>query len=138
MGSWIVSWLTDLWEPTVYFFLSLFFSLAQAADDPSIGQPLRGEVQAVMGAHISARTVGGVYRHYDAVTGELMALTLQELHAGIVEKSGFYVSCADFVTPGGEVVDLDFLVLPSGEGLVVSQGLVHKRDGVKRPYDFEQ
>jgi hypothetical protein len=86
---------------------------------------------------IADNTVDGVYRHYDPVGGQLLQLALEELHAGIVRKGDFYVSCADFVDARGGVVDLDFLVIENGDEVRVSQAIVHKADGVKRPYHLE-
>jgi len=86
---------------------------------------------------IARNTVDGVYWHYDAVSGELLGLRLAEVHEGIVHKGSYYVSCADFKDEGGNVYDLDFLVLPTGDELRAVQALVHKSDGVKRPYHLE-
>ena len=112
-------------------------SAGSAADDPSIGEPIRSQIQASMAAFIEAKTIDGVYSHYDPVTGERLRLELAELHAGIVQKGDFYVSCADFVAPEGNKVDLDFLVLPDEEGVRTVQAIVHKADGEKRPYHLE-
>ena len=103
-------------------------SPGSAADDPSIGEPIRSQIQASMAAFIEAKTIDGVYSHYDPVTGKLL---------GIVRKGDFYVSCADFVDAEGNKVDLDFLVLPDRDGVRTVQAIVHKADGVKRPYHLE-
>lgn len=112
-------------------------SPGSAADDPSIGEPIRSQIQASMAAFIDEKTIDGVYSHYDPVTGQLLGLELAELHAGIVRKGDFYVSCADFVDGEGNKVDLDFLVLPDRDGVRTVQAIVHKADGVKRPYHLE-
>ncbi|MCH9649286.1 MAG: hypothetical protein K0U98_13685 [Deltaproteobacteria bacterium] len=108
-----------------------------AADDPSIQGKLRLGVQESMSSFIDQQTVNGIYRHYDPVSGELLVLTPGEVHAGIVKKGDFFVSCADFVDHRGREVDMDFLVVQDGDRLLTVQGLVHKVDGKKRPYHLE-
>ena len=107
------------------------------ADDPSIGEPLRGQIQASMQDFIDRQSSNGIYLHYDPVSGELRRLRLKELHSGIVKKGDYYVSCADFSDADGKLVDMDFLVLQRGEQLHTQQAIVHKADGKKRPYHLE-
>jgi len=114
-----------------------FGAAAFAADDPSIGQPVRGQVQASMKALIETGTVDGVFRHYDPVTDQVFDLTFSALHDGIVRKGDYYVSCADFTDAEGNEVDVDFLVLPDGDGVRAVQAILHKVDGAKRPYHLE-
>ncbi len=90
--------------------------------------------QAAMAGYIETRTAGGVYRHYDPVDGRLLTLTFDHLHEGVKAKEGFQVSCADFVDQDGRTIDMDYFVDPA-TGTVV-QGILHKIDGVKRPYDL--
>lgn len=122
-------------------FLLLAFTISdrpvEAADDPSIKGELRASIQTAMGELIQRNTVDGVFRHYDPVAGKLLRLQLKELHDGIVQKGDFYVSCADFKDEAGNTFDLDFLVVPAGDGVRAVQALVHKSDGVKRPYHLE-
>lgn len=108
-----------------------------AADDPSIVDPIRGQVQASMNELIKASTVDGVIRHYDPVTDQVLDLELSSLHSGIVRKGDYYVSCADFVDQKGRKIDVDFLVLPDEDGVRAVQAIVHKVDGEKRPYHLE-
>ena len=110
---------------------------AWAADDPSIKGELRKEIKEAMDRHVEATTVKGHYVIYDAVAGELKKLKFAELHAGVVKKGDFFVSCADFTDGEGRTYDLDFLVGKKGEKLRVFQALVHKIDGDKRPYHLE-
>ncbi len=49
-----------------------------AADDPSIKGELRANIQEAMALFIVERAVGGVYRHYDPVTNELLRLEFRE------------------------------------------------------------
>ena len=110
---------------------------AQAADDPSIQGELRTGIQASMQDFVAHQTVDGVFRHYDPVEGRLLHLEQANLHAGIVKKGDFYISCADFVDQDGRKLDLDFLVVDAGGDLRTVQALVHKIEGDKRPYDVE-
>ncbi len=112
---------------------------ALAADDPSIQGDARTGIQAAMTAYIAAQKVGGEsLLHYDAVSGDLRRLTLVELHAGIVKKGHFFVSCADFAQEDGTLVDVDFLVVPTDDGFRVNQAIVHSVAGKKRAYHLEQ
>ena len=110
---------------------------ASAADDPSIGEPLRSQIQQSMASFVEGKTIDGVFSHFDPVKGELLRLSLAELHAGIVRKGDFFVSCADFLTSEGDQVEVDFLVLPAEGGVRTVQAVVHKADGKKRPYHLE-
>ena len=110
---------------------------AYAADDPSIQGQLRTDIQASMQTFITQNTIDGQYRHYDPVSGTLRNLKPGKVHAGIVRKGDFYVSCADFTDAAGNTLDLDFLVLPTADGVRTVQAIVHKVDGNKRPYDLE-
>ena len=110
---------------------------AAAGDDPSIKGSLRSGIQSAMNEFVDAQTVDGVLRLYDPVEGRLLQLRFDNLHSGIVRKGDFYVSCADFVDQGGRSIDVDFLVLPDGDTLRATQGIVHAVDGTKRKYHLE-
>ncbi len=110
---------------------------AQAADDPSIQGEVRAGIHQAMNAFVAHQSVDGVVRLYDAVDGKLLRLRLEGVHQGIVKKGDFYVSCADFIDQDGRKIDVDFLVIPVGEGLRATQGIVHSVDGKKRKYHLE-
>ncbi len=113
-------------------------SSARAGDDPSIKGDLRTQIQEAMGDFIGTQTVDGFVHLYDPVEDRLLRLTFEELHSGIVKKADFYVSCADFVDQEGRKIDVDFLVLPDGDELRATQGVVHSVDGKKRKYHLEK
>ena len=115
---------------------SLSFSVS-AADDPSIKGELRTNVNQSMNDFINNQTIDGSMYIYDSVKGNLLKLKLDKLHSGIVEKGGFYVSCADFKDQNGNKVDVDFMVRPSGDKFITTQALLHKVDGKKRKYHLE-
>ncbi|NIS07390.1 MAG: hypothetical protein GWO07_01185 [Candidatus Dadabacteria bacterium] len=125
-------------------FISLFFMVfmaagiaSHAADDPSIqGKPRDGS-QTAMTNHINSNTFDGKYVIYDAVTGKLLKLDFKKLHAGLVKKGDFYVSCADFADTEGNKYDLDFLVGEKNDDYFVVQALVHKVNTDKRKYHIE-
>ncbi len=112
-------------------------SSALAADDPSIKGDLRTRIQSAMSEYAEAQTIDGVVRLYDPVEGKLLRLKFDSLHSGIVKRGDFYVSCADFVDQTDRKIDVDFLVVPDGENLRVTQGIVHSVDGNKRAYHLE-
>ena len=110
---------------------------ALAADDPSIKGDLRSNINSAMNEMIQQRTVNGTFKFYDQLKNKVYDLKLVELHDGIVKKGDYYVSCADFVDPKGNKVDMDFLVLPSDGKLIATQAVMHKVDGKKRKYHLE-
>jgi len=110
---------------------------AWAGNDPSIKGDLRSNIQESMSKYINTNTVNGKVYLYDAVKGDLLKLKLDSLHSGIVKKGGFYVSCADFVDQNNRKIDVDFLVVQNGDGLITSQALIHSVDGSKRKYHLE-
>ena len=123
-----------------FFVCSLFVtsSLSFAGNDSSIDGELRKNIQLSMQAFFDSNSVGGVYSIYDPVDGKMRRLTFEELHKGIVKKGDYYVSCADFIDGHNKKVDLDFLVIPTGDHLQVTQAVIHSADGKKRKYHLEK
>ena len=117
---------------------TLFAASAHSADDPTIPKEEKAVVQEAMKAHIDANRVGEKYVIYDGVEGELLRLGFVELHAGVVRKGGFYVSCADFTSADGTMIDVDFLVAGDRDDLRVLDAIVHKVAGTRRPYRVEE
>jgi len=130
---------------TIFIFSLFFFvcsllvtsSVGFGGNDPSIKGELRKTIQTSMQTFIDRNTVDGVYSIYDPIDGKLRQLTLVELHEGIVKKGNYYVSCADFIDSNKKIVDLDFLVIPAGDRLQVTQAVIHSADGKKRKYHLE-
>ena len=112
-------------------------SSALAGNDPSIKGQLRTDIHEAMNQHIKSNTINDDYVLYDAVTGKLLRMQLDELHSGIVSKGDFYVSCADFKDARGNKYDIDFMVAGPKEDLRVFQALVHKDKEGKRNYHLE-
>ena len=112
--------------------------LASAGDDASIKGELRSNIKQSMAGFINNKTVDNHFYLYDAVSGKLLKLQFEKLHKGIVKKGDFYVSCADFVDQDKRKIDVDFLVRPSGDKLITTQGVVHAIDGNKRQYHLEK
>lgn len=115
-----------------------FSSIIHAADDPSIKGDLRTNIQTSMDGFIETQSVDGKIFLYDAVDGQLLELSLDSLHSGIVKKGAFYVSCADFIDQKGRKIDVDFMVVEKNESLITTQALVHSVDGKKREYHLEK
>ncbi|MCU7935492.1 MAG: hypothetical protein KZQ99_11510 [Candidatus Thiodiazotropha sp. (ex Dulcina madagascariensis)] len=116
---------------------ALVSGAAFAANDPSIKGDIRSNIQSAMSEMIERNTVNSVYHVYDPIEGQLHQLTLVKLHDGIVKKGDYYVSCADFKSAKGKMLDLDFLVVQKGDGFVATQAVIHKTDGKKRKYHLE-
>ena len=113
-------------------------SISFAADDPSIKGDLRTNIQQSMQTYIDGQTINGHMYLFDSHKGELLKLTLDELHSGIVKKGDFYVSCADFKDQHGRKIDVDFLVRTTDSKYITTQGIVHSVDGKKRKYHLEK
>ena len=109
-----------------------------AGDDPSIKGDLRANIVSSMSQFVNKQTINGKMHLYDAVAGNMLNMEFIELHKGIVNKEGFYVSCADFKDQHGRAIDVDFLVLPSNGKLITTQGVVHSINGDKRDYHLEK
>ena len=118
--------------------MSATLSNAYAADDPSIKGDLRENIKQSMASFIQQQTIDGEMYVYDAVDGQLLSLTLDELHSGIVKKGDFYVSCADFKDEKGRKIDVDFMVRQSAGQWVTTQALIHSVAGHKRKYHLEK
>ncbi len=110
---------------------------AHAGDDPSIQGEVRARIHQAMNVFVADQSVDGVVRLYDPVEGRLLRLRFAGMHQGIVKKGDFYVSCADFMDQDGRKIDVDFLVIPVGDELRATQGIVHSVDGSKRKYHLE-
>jgi hypothetical protein len=110
---------------------------AFGADDPSIKGEKRTGIQAAMTEHIKDNSVDGRYILYDPIDDKVIKLKLDDLHDGIVKKSDYYVSCADFTSSNGTYYDLDFMVVEKGGEYKALQGFVHKVGKNKRKYHLE-
>jgi hypothetical protein len=129
---------TLVWSLAVFFYLFIAATtVAFAADDPSIKDPMRTNIKASMMSFIESTMINETYYIYDAVGGKILELKFAKLHEGVVKKGDFYVSCADFVEKNGTKVDLDFLVIKDGDNLKTIQAVVHSLDGKKRKYHLE-
>lgn len=114
-----------------------FSAVSFAAEDPSITDDTRKDIQSAMKSHIDQNVVNGRYVIYDAVEGRLKMLKFDQVHEGIVKKADFYVSCADFVDEKGKKYDLDLLVAAYKGSFHVLETIVHSIDGNKRKYHLE-
>jgi hypothetical protein len=128
----------------VYGIISLFVwvafisTIVLAADDPTIQSEPRQNRQLAMKTHIDQNSFNNKYIIYDAVAGQMKRLSFKELHAGLVKKGDFYVSCADFVDDKGNLYDIDLLVAEEEGDYRVYQAIIHKINGEKRDYDIEE
>lgn len=117
---------------------TILISMASfAADDPTIKGDLRTNISNAMNQYVESHTIDGKLYLYDAVGGQLLSLRFDSLHKGIVNKNGFYVSCADFVDQRSRKIDVDFLVRQAGDKLKVTQAIIHSIDSNKRTYHLE-
>jgi len=121
---------------TVFLWMILV-SPVFGANDPSIKGELRAGIKTSMSQFIDNQMIDGILFLYDAVDGKLLHLKFDALHEGIVKRSEFFVSCADFTDQKSRKIDIDFLVRRAGDGLKTTQAIVHSVDGKKRKYHLE-
>lgn len=95
---------------SLFAWVAFISTIVLAADDPTIQSEPRQNSQSAMKTHIDQNSFNNKYIIYDAVAGPMKRLSFKELHAGLVKKGGFYVSCADFVDDKGNLYDIDLLV----------------------------
>ena len=114
--------------------LMMAVAVSAADDDPSIRGMLRPQIWATMDDYLLAQMPDGTMRLYDPIEDRVLRLEISGWHEGIVRKGDFFVSHADFIDQDGRKLDVDLLVLQSGEDLQVTQAIVHKIDGAKRKY----
>jgi hypothetical protein len=112
--------------------LMLMVVAGRAADDPTIRGTLRPQIWATIDDYLLAQMPDGTMRLYDPIEDRVLRLEISTWHEGIVREGDFYVGCQDFVDQDGRKLDVDLLVLQSGENLQVTQAIVHKIDGAER------
>ena len=132
------SWIRGTLRPQIWYTMddySVSRAVAvSAVDDSWIRGTLRPQIWSTMDDYIVSQAVDGTMRLYDPIEDKVLRLDFVKIHEGIVRKGDFFVSCADFVDQYGRKLDVDLLVLQSGENLQVTQAIVHKIDGAERKY----
>lgn len=118
----------------IALFVLLCLTAAFASDDPSIKGQTRAGIQNAMQQHINDNTVNGVYAIYDGVSDDIKFLNFKELHRGIVQKGGFYVSCSNFADSEGRSYCVDLLAVEENGKFKVVDAVVHKIGKQKRSY----
>jgi len=82
-----------------------------------------------------AKLKGGIFLVFDISAKEVLQLNLLKIHMDRLTGIGndTYFACADFQASNGKVYDLDiFMSGKSADGLVVTEIIVHKEEGVQR------
>ena len=108
--------------------------ISHAADDPQISKQMQAKIQGTTKEYIAEQTVDGKLYVFDAVQNKLLKLTFGDLHSGIVQEGGVFLTCADFTDQDGIKVDLDFMVRPTKTGYIATQSIVHAVNEKYRPY----
>ena len=94
-------------------------------------------IHEAMKQFVKSSTINGTYYLYDAVEGKLLALKFAGLHEGVASEGDFRASCADFTDQFGRKLDVDFVVVAADNGYIVTEAILHKVDGSKRPYSLK-
>ena len=101
-------------------------------DHPALPKADKAGLQDIMKNYILSESDkgSGVFEIKVPVSGETRKLTFIGLHEDIKVKNGKHYSCADFEdVDTGEIFDVDIFVDVAGEGVQVSEAVVHKIDG---------
>lgn len=87
-----------------------------------------------------ARLKGGFFMVFDQKSKKPLTLTLSKVHKERLSQVGenLYFACCDFKETAGAVYDLDFFMQNIDDELVVTEVLVHKKDGSPRYTWFEE
>lgn len=103
---------------------------------PAPAESIRGHIAQ----HVEQRLASdGTFVMEDQETGTSRRLQFVQVHERVGKTGGFYYSCADLrdVTTG-ELLDLDFDVMATGDQLEVVDARIHKVDGKARyTYDSD-
>jgi hypothetical protein len=118
--------------------MGLFSLPALSMADRDLDPGTEAQIQKAMRDHIVASQMDGGYVIYDALGGGFKHLTFKQVHPGVVQMSGFYVSCIDFVDEGGLLYDIDFMVAKGDHGYRVYRDLIHAVDGKVRSFHRER
>ena len=121
----------------------VFFGAAAASTPTKVAATpespeFREAVQAAMLEFIDATKIDGKHLIFDAVKGDYISATFIKLHANLMlVEDTFYVSCADFETLEGELLDVDYMVAESDGYWAVFQTAIHVRGNELRETHME-
>ena len=89
-------------------------------------------LQSTLLSFLSERETDGRYVIFNPEARELLSLAPASLHPKIVPFRNGYFLCADFLTEDGTAYEMDFLVMPVGNGFAITQTLFDARDSIRR------
>lgn len=123
--------------------LAMVFTVATAAvaAEGMMGMMAKGaeaqKARSAMNAFIRQHTVDGNFYYYDPIDSKLLSLKFDDLHKDVMKEGKFLMACSDFHDQNGRKYDIDFLAVPSGKSVVVTQPVLHAIDGKERPHHLE-
>jgi len=90
----------------------------------------KADMQNTMKEYITSESEDGILMLTEEKSGKIRNLNFMDLHESVGMKDGKHYSCADFKdVDSGEIVDVDIYVNVTGDGLEVSDAVIHKVDG---------
>ena len=105
----------------------------EAAAAPPRDPAFREAVQAAMLEYIDAAKIKGYSLIFDPLKGGFVKARFKKLHNNLaLVADSFYVSCADYETEDGSLLDVDFMVAEQYGFYAVFQSVIHMRDGKLR------
>ena len=122
--------------PVLFHASKQVFPEAAAASrtDPAF----REAVQAAMLEYIDAAKIKGYSLIFDPIKGDFVKARFKKLHNNLsLVADSFYVSCADYETEDGKLLDVDFMVAEQDGFYAVFQSVIHMRDGKLRGEHME-
>ena len=107
---------------------------AASRTDPAF----REAVQAAMLEYIDAAKIKEYSLSFDPIKGDIGKARFKKLHNNLsLVADSFYVSCADYETEDGKLLDVDFMVAEQDGFYAVFQSVIHMRDGKLRGEHME-
>jgi len=89
-------------------------------------------LQSTLLSFLSERETDGRYVIFNPEAGELLRLAPACMPPKIVPFRNGYFLCADFLTDDGTTYEVDFLLMPVGDGYAITQTLFDARDSIRR------
>ncbi|HEX9608338.1 MAG TPA: hypothetical protein VF962_14010 [Gemmatimonadaceae bacterium] len=118
--------------------LVLAVTPAMFAGEGMMGMMVKGpeaqKARSAMDAYIKQHTIGDTFYYYDPVDSKLLSLKFDDLHKDVMQEGKFLMACSDFHDQSGHKYDIDFLAVPNGRSVVVTQPVLHAIDGKERPH----
>lgn len=97
---------------TLAFTLLVLVLTTNTASADTVTPQLRSQLFTELKKYITSNTRDGKFTISNDPSQAPVGVTLKSLHPVLLKKGGTYMLCADFVSPAGRIVLIDFFVKP--------------------------